>query len=56
DIAHQLGLEVLAWTVDEIANMEQMLDIEIDGLVTNRPDRAIGLLKARGQYRSEAKA
>ncbi|NCV57490.1 MAG: glycerophosphodiester phosphodiesterase [Betaproteobacteria bacterium] len=56
DIAHQLGLEVLAWTVDEIANMEQMLDIEVDGLVTNRPDRAIGLLKARGQYRSEAKA
>jgi glycerophosphoryl diester phosphodiesterase len=52
NIAHELGLKVLAWTVDDTTQMTQMLDMGIDGLVTNRPDRAIQLLKARGQYRA----
>jgi glycerophosphoryl diester phosphodiesterase len=51
EIAHQLGLKVLAWTVDDSAHMEQVLDLGIDGLVSNRPDRAIKVLKTRGQYR-----
>jgi len=55
EIAHQLGLKVLAWTVDDSAQMEQVLDLGIDGLVSNRPDRAISVLKARGQYRARGK-
>lgn len=56
DIAHQLGLKVLAWTVDDTTHMTHMLDMGIDGLVTNRPDRAIQSLKARGQYRTPGAA
>jgi glycerophosphoryl diester phosphodiesterase len=36
--------------------MSHMLDMGIDGLVTNRPDRAIQSLKARGQYRAPGAA
>jgi glycerophosphoryl diester phosphodiesterase len=56
NIAHELGLKVLAWTVDDTTQMTQMLDMGIDGLVTNRPDRAIQLLKARGKYRTPGAA
>ncbi|NCX04152.1 MAG: glycerophosphodiester phosphodiesterase, partial [Betaproteobacteria bacterium] len=45
-----------AWTVDDTTHMTHMLDMGIDGLVTNRPDRAIQSLKARGQYRTPGAA
>ena len=46
--AQSLGLKVLAWTVNDRETMGQMLDLGVDGLVTDRPDIAIELLKARG--------
>lgn len=46
--AQSLGLKVLAWTVNDHQAMGQMLDLGVDGLVTDRPDLAIELLKARG--------
>ena len=46
--AQSLGLKVLAWTVNDREIMGQMLDLGVDGLVTDRPDIAIELLKARG--------
>ncbi|HYD58016.1 MAG TPA: glycerophosphodiester phosphodiesterase, partial [Burkholderiales bacterium] len=46
--AHALGLKVLVWTVNDPAVMERMLALGIDGLITDRPDLAIPLLKARG--------
>jgi glycerophosphoryl diester phosphodiesterase len=45
--ARQLGLKVLAWTVNERAQIERMLDLGVDGIVTDRPDIAIEVLKAR---------
>jgi glycerophosphoryl diester phosphodiesterase len=45
--AQQLGLKVLAWTVNERAQIERMLDLGVDGIVTDRPDIAIAVLKAR---------
>jgi hypothetical protein len=54
--AQSLGLKVLAWTVNDRETMGQMLDLGVDGLVTDRPDIAIELLKARGigwAFRSE---
>jgi glycerophosphoryl diester phosphodiesterase len=38
---------VLAWTVNERAQIERMLDLGVDGIVTDRPDIAIEVLKAR---------
>jgi glycerophosphoryl diester phosphodiesterase len=46
--AQTLGLKVLAWTVNEREAMARLLDMGIDGLVTDRPDIAIGLLRERG--------
>ena len=46
--AQSLGLKVLAWTVNDRETMGQMLDLGVDGLVTDRPDIAIELLKVRG--------
>ena len=46
--AQSLGLKVLAWTVNDRQTMGQMLDLGVDGLVTDRPDIATELLKERG--------
>lgn len=46
--AQSLGLKVLAWTVNDRTGMGQMLDLGVDGLVTDRPDIAAELLKERG--------
>lgn len=46
--ARALGLKVLVWTVNEPAQMQRMLDLGVDGLITDRPDLAIPILKRRG--------
>ena len=45
--AQQLGIKVVAWTVDDRAAMNQMIDMGVDGLVTDRPDLAMEVLKQR---------
>lgn len=45
--AKALGLQVLAWTVNDRETMQSMLDLGVDGLVTDRPDIAIELLRER---------
>ncbi|MDQ4009886.1 MAG: glycerophosphodiester phosphodiesterase [Actinomycetota bacterium] len=45
--AHRCGLEVHAWTVDRAAEMETLLDLGVDGLVTDRPDVLRDVLRAR---------
>jgi len=34
---HQLGLPVLAWTVDEPAEMARVIEAGVDGVITNEP-------------------
>jgi len=46
--AHSLGLKVLAWTVNDPKVMNDMLDLGVDGLVTDRPDTAREVLQSRG--------
>lgn len=41
DFAHSHGIEVWKWTVNDEAEMQQLIDIGIDGLITNFPDKAI---------------
>ncbi len=46
--AQALGLKVIPWTVNLPSDMERMLDLKVDGMITDRPDLARRLLEARG--------
>jgi glycerophosphoryl diester phosphodiesterase len=48
--AHRRDLEVHAWTVDRAADMHTLLDLGVDGLVTDRPDVLRDVLRARGSW------
>ncbi len=45
--AHAHGIAVHVWTVNEPARMEQLLDLGVDGLVTDFPGRMAQLLARR---------
>lgn len=49
---HAAGVEVHAWTINDETTMEHLLDLGVDGLVTDRADLAIGVLGRRAQARS----
>lgn len=43
--AHRLGMEVYYWTIDEPAEMKELIEMGADGLFTNRPDLLKTLLE-----------
>ena len=46
--AHALGLEVHVWTINDEAEMERLLDLGVDGIMTDFPARAAAVLRRRG--------
>ena len=52
--AHANGLQVHVWTIDEQREMNELLDRGVDGLVTDRTDILIEVLRSRGQWEDKS--
>ena len=46
DEARQLGMRVIPWTVNEPARMRELIDLGVDGIITDYPNR-IGVLNEK---------
>ena len=44
--AHARNVRVDVWTIDESSEMKRLLDIGVDGIITDRPDRLMELLNS----------
>lgn len=49
-LAHERGLHVHVWTIDDATEMRHLLDLGVDGLVTDRPTTLRDVLRERGQW------
>ncbi|HWC20815.1 MAG TPA: glycerophosphodiester phosphodiesterase [Flexivirga sp.] len=48
--AHNAGVQVHVWTIDDETQMQELLDLGVDGIMTDRADRLRDVLVARGQW------
>jgi glycerophosphoryl diester phosphodiesterase len=50
DAAHRAGLPIHVWTIDDETEMEHLLDLGVDGIMTDRPRLLKQVLQARGLW------
>lgn len=48
--AHTRGIKVLAWTINEAFEMHRLLDLGVDGIITDKPRVLKQVLVQRGQW------
>jgi len=46
--AHDAGMKVIPWTVDDPATMQSLIDNGVDGIITDYPDRLRAVVQADG--------
>jgi glycerophosphoryl diester phosphodiesterase len=49
-MSHDIGVRVVTWTVDEPVVIRRLLDVDVDAIITNRPDVLREVLIARDQW------
>ena len=48
--AHRADLAVHVWTIDDAATMDTLLDLGVDGIMTDEPTRLRDVLRRRGLW------
>ena len=48
EASHDAGLAVHVWTIDEVAEMRRLIDLGVDGIMTDRPSVLASLLPQTG--------
>jgi glycerophosphoryl diester phosphodiesterase len=53
DAAHAIGARVVPWTVNNVQTMAELIDLGVDGLVTDQPAlaRSVAVARLGGQGR-----
>ncbi|MEX2292536.1 MAG: glycerophosphodiester phosphodiesterase [Acidimicrobiales bacterium] len=50
EAAHRRGIQVHVWTIDDAGEMSRLLDLGVDGIMTDRPQLLKDLLMERGEW------
>jgi glycerophosphoryl diester phosphodiesterase len=50
NVCHRAAVAVHVWTIDDAAVMEHLLDLGVDGIMTDRPSTLKQVLERRGQW------
>jgi glycerophosphoryl diester phosphodiesterase len=48
--AHELGMRVIPWTVNDEKDMQKMIQMGVDGLITDYPNRYKQMLRKKGKH------
>jgi glycerophosphoryl diester phosphodiesterase len=49
ELAHRRGVEVHVWTLNDPAEIDRLIDLGVDGLMSDFPERLVSAVRSRGR-------